>query len=134
VLDKLRPRRWVAVLGLVVGIAVLTASLAAESSIVSPVLVGLLGAAATMAVFGMGERFWHREKVSDAQGPGGVGIGFSETKEAVSELNTRVSSQMEDVNKRLYDLETAVFKGTVAGERWSSRLCLLECSTGVAPP
>jgi hypothetical protein len=49
-----------------------------------------------------------------AKVPGGAEIDFGEqaraTTEALDNLNTRVTVQMEVLNKRLYDLEKRVFK------------------------
>ncbi len=48
--------------------------------------------------------------------PEGAEVGFAEpTQKALEELNTRVTSQVEDVNKRLYDLEREVFKSDETG-------------------
>lgn len=73
-----------------------------------------------MVVIGAARQFWRDKKLTQAQGPGGTGgMTFEDeteaTQKAVDDLNTRVTSQMEDVNKRLYDLESTVFKQTAPG-------------------
>lgn len=68
-----------------------------------------------MVVLGTGERFWANKKVQQTQAPGGAGVSFGQEdvedlKKTLGELNQRVTDQMADVNKRLYDLEAAAFK------------------------
>ena len=92
------------------GVAFLVIGLANGGRLLGTFLGAATAAAATMIVLGIGEGFWRRDKVDTAQGPGGWGIGFGQTKKAVGKLNERVDTQMEEVNKRLYDLEYAVFK------------------------
>ena len=84
----------------------------------------LKGAGATfvvMVVLGVAQQFWRNRKVNEAQGPAGTGgLRFEDetnaTQTAVDDVNTRVTKQMEDVNKRLYDLESAVFKPYEPGD------------------
>jgi hypothetical protein len=76
---------------------------------------------AVMIVLGVVREFWGDRRVSTAQGPGGTGgVGFDDeskaTQHAVDQVNTRITKQMEDVNKRLYDLERVVFKANESGD------------------
>lgn len=103
--------RWIAVAGVVVGIAFFVQRLAAtDDSLLRAFLAGSGAAFAIMAAAGVFQRFWGGAKLTDATGPGGVGIGFEATQQALAELNTRVDDQMTTLNDRLYDLERVVFK------------------------
>lgn len=43
--------------------------------------------------------------------PRGGGVGFeNDLRATLGQLNNRMTTQMEDINKRLYDLEKSVFK------------------------
>ena len=77
---------------------------------------------AIMLVVGIAVPLWRGREMRRAKGSAGSGeIDFGEqtkaTQAAMDDLNTRVTKQMGDVNKRLYDLETRVFKESeAAGE------------------
>ena len=72
---------------------------------------------AIMAVLGIGQRLWKGAKVENAN-IAGTGLGLSdeesgvveELKVAVAAVNDRVGELTHDVNTRLYDLESHVFK------------------------
>jgi hypothetical protein len=103
--------RWIAVAGAVVGLAFFVQRLAATNDSLLRAFLAACGAAfAMMAAAGVFQRFWGGAKLTDATGPGGVGVGFEATQQALAELNTRVDDQMTTLNDRLYDLENAVFK------------------------
>ncbi len=109
-------------LGAAVGIAFfLRQLLAQDEDLYTAFLKGLGAMFVVMVVLGVSREFWRGKRVREAQGPGGTGgVGFADeskaTQEAVDELNTRVTKQMDHVNKRLYDLESAVFKGGESGD------------------
>lgn len=68
---------------------------------------------ATMVVLGVAERFWKNKKVGSAgvDASGSANVKFAdEISTAVAEVNDAVSKHVETINKRLYDLEKAVFK------------------------
>jgi hypothetical protein len=95
----------------VIGIAFFVQRLAfTDDSLLRAFLAGCGAAFAIMAAAGVFQRFWGGAKLKEATGPGGVGIGFEATQQALAELNTRVDDQMTTLNDRLYDLERVVFK------------------------
>jgi hypothetical protein len=110
------------VLAGLVGAALLVRQVAIEGEDLYPALLkGLGGMFALMIVLGVVREFWGDRRISTAQGPGGTGgVGFDDetkaTQHAVDEVNTRVTKQMDDVNKRLYDLERVVFKANESGD------------------
>jgi hypothetical protein len=114
--------RRIVVFATVLGVAFFLRQILAEDEDLYPAFLKGLGAMfATMVVTGAIREFWRDRRLKDAQGPGGTGgLGFDDetqaTQRAVDELNTRVTTQMDDVNKRLYDLETAVFKPDEPGD------------------
>lgn len=74
-------------------------------------MAGLAVAFAIMVVLGTAERLWAGRPVQQAQVPGGGGIAFGdEIRPALETLNDRVTEQMTDLNRRVYDLEKRVFK------------------------
>jgi hypothetical protein len=70
---------------------------------------GCIAALAIMSVAGVFQSFWFGDRLEEAEA-GGVRLKFGAARRAIGELNRRVTSQMTDVNRRLYDLEKAVFK------------------------
>jgi hypothetical protein len=114
--------RSIVLFGAVVGAAFLVRQLESQDEDLYPAFLKSLGAMfAVMIVLGVVREFWGDRRVSSAQGPGGTGgVGFEDeskaTQYAVAEVNTRITKQMEDVNKRLYDLERLVFKANESGD------------------
>lgn len=104
--------RWVVVIGALVGVGFFLRQVLHQDEDLYPAFMKGGGAAfLVMAVLGIAQPFWRGREATQAQAPGGAGVSFPEaTHEAVDELNTRVTTQMNDVNKRLYDLEKSVFK------------------------
>jgi hypothetical protein len=123
---RLRPYlpfgRVIVAIAVAVGVATLTRQLLAQDEDLYPAFLKALAAAfAVMVALGTGREFWRNKPVASAQGPAGTGgLGFGDeskaTQQAVDDLNTRVTTQMEDVNKRLFDLESAVFKPDDSGD------------------
>jgi hypothetical protein len=118
-------RRIVGVASLVGVAFFLRQLLARDEDLYFAFLKGVGAAFVVMVLLGTAQQFWRNRKLNQAQGPGGTGgLTFEDetkaTQKAVDDVNTRVTKQMEDVNKRLYDLESAVFKpdepGDVRGE------------------
>lgn len=114
--------RWIVLAALLVGAAFfLRQLLGQKEDLYAAFLKGAGAAFATLVLLGTMQQFWRGRKVNQAQGPGGTGgLTFDDetkaTQNAVNDVNTRVTKQMEDVNKRLYDLESAVFKPTGPGD------------------
>jgi hypothetical protein len=114
-------RRIVGVASLVGVVFFLRQLLSQEEDLYAAFLKGAGAAFVAMILLGAAQQFWRDKKLNQAQGPGGTGgLTFEDetkaTQHAVDELNTRVTEQMGDVNKRLYDLESAVFKGNGPGD------------------
>ena len=113
--------RGLVVAAALVGAAFFLRQLLAQKEDLYPAFLKGAGAAfVTLVLLGTAEQFWRGRKVNQAQGPGGAGVTFEDettaTQNAVNDVNTRVTKQMEDVNKRLYDLESAVFKASQPGD------------------
>jgi hypothetical protein len=94
--------------------------LSQDEDLYASFLKGMAATFAVMVLLGTAQQFWRDKKVNQAQGPGGAGgVTFEDetkaTQQAVDALNTRVTEQMGDVNQRLYDLESAVFKANESG-------------------
>lgn len=111
--------RWIVIAAALVGADFLAGELAfGRGSFFSAFLKGTTAAFIVMAVLSVGQRLWRGDKISHAEMPGGPAIDFSDAARdtvekaegAVKELNERVTAQMTDLNHRLYDLETKVFK------------------------
>lgn len=81
----------------------------------------------TMVAIGTGERFWRNKKVKEAglDPAGGASVTFEdEIAKAVELVNHSVTEHVGTINRRLYDLERAVFKeseGQEPGARTRSR-------------
>jgi hypothetical protein len=99
----------VAASGLLVGLGFFVGQLAARDSAFTALWKSCIAAFAVMAVAGAVRAFWSGDRLEEAEA-GGVRLKFGAARRAIGELNRRVSSQMTDVNRRLYDLEKAVFK------------------------
>ncbi|MFL5779778.1 MAG: hypothetical protein ACJ760_00545 [Thermoleophilaceae bacterium] len=109
--------RWIVIIAGVIGVAfVLRQTLTRSEDLYPAFLKGLGATGAVMAVIGIAVPMWRGREMQRAKMPGGTEIDFGAqakaTEEALGELNTRVTKQMEMVNQRLYDLETHVFKET----------------------
>jgi hypothetical protein len=101
--------RWVAVGGVLAGLALFAGELQAAEPVFGAAWKSCLTALAVMAVGGVAQSLWAGERVEEAEA-GGVRLKFGATRRAIGDLNRRVTTQMDEVNKRLYDLEKAVFK------------------------
>jgi hypothetical protein len=114
--------RSIVLVAALVGVAFLVRQLAAQDEDLYPAFLKSLGVVfAMMIVLGVVREFWGDRRVASAQGPGGTGgVGFDDeskaTQDAVDQVNTRITRQMDDVNKRLYDLERVVFKADESGD------------------
>jgi len=103
--------RCIAAGSALVGVAIFIQRLAATpDSLLRAFLAACATTFAAMIVAGTFQRFWSGSKLTDATMPGGLGIGFGATKNAITELNRRVDDQMKTLNDRLYDLEKVVFR------------------------
>lgn len=79
-----------------------------------------------MATLAIAQPLWKGREATAAQGPGGAGLEFSATKEAVEKLNARVDEQMTDLNKRLYDLDPPSSRPLTRPPKARSRFVHLE--------
>jgi len=110
--------RWIVSAGVLVFVSALVVlPVFQHFSAYKTFMSALFASGLTMTVLGLGERFSANKKLQTAKlTPEGAEVGFAEpTQKALEELNARVTSQMEDVNKRLYDLEREVFKSDETG-------------------
>lgn len=99
-----------------VTIASVTAKLARDAPLYTALRDSLILGVIVMVALGIAERLWENRKVSGAN-VGGAGITFrDEATVTVEKLNERVTDQMSDLNKRLYDLESEVFKSRIGDE------------------
>jgi hypothetical protein len=108
-LRRVRGGQWIASSGFVAGLALFVGQLAADDSAFTALWKGCVAALAVMAVGGAFQSFWFGDRLEEAEA-GGVRLKFGAARRALGELNRRVTSQMADVNRRLYDLEKTVFK------------------------
>ncbi len=112
---QLSGKRALVALGAAIGVAVFVGLLVAASSFLVAFFGGAGAALTTMIVGGTALQFWKGSEVSSAQLPGGAGVGFEAAQEGMADINKRLDNQMTEINKRLYDLEKAVFKEVGAG-------------------
>jgi hypothetical protein len=99
----------VAIAGLVLGLAFLVGQLLAGDTAFMSLWKARIVALLTMVVGGAARSFWAGDPVEEAEA-GGIRVKFGATRRAITQVNARVTSQMSDINRRLYDLEAAVFK------------------------
>jgi hypothetical protein len=92
------------------GLALFTGEVVDGSSVFLAFTEGAGVAFFVLVLAGAGQRVWGGDRISAAQGPGGLGLGFDAAESAVGKLNERVNDHVADINKRLYDLESRVFK------------------------
>lgn len=105
--------RWIVYGGLGVGAAFFVGQLVSDDAMFSAFWKGVVAAFAVMALAGIAQNFWRGREVSGAQGPGGIGLQFfGATRRTLRLLEARLESQMDLINRRLYDLEKAAFKGS----------------------
>lgn len=111
-----RGSRSIAIVALVAGSALFVGELIAGALVFTAAWHGAAVAVGAMVLLGMALRFWRGDEIQSASGPGGTGVEFSQATEgALEKLNDRLDAQMEDVNRRLYDLETRIFKAPAPG-------------------
>lgn len=105
--------RWFVITGAVVGAAFLIGLLATGSDAFSAFWRGSVAFFLVMVLAGTAQGFWRGREISEAQGPGGMGLKFfGATRTALRLLEDRLKSQMDLINQRLYDVEKAVFNGS----------------------
>jgi hypothetical protein len=105
--------RWTVMTGTVIALGAFSyLHVHQNADLYSAFTKAVLAALLTMAALGVAERFWRGAKVKDAGvSPEGMNVGFeSAIADAVEQVNARTSEHVEMINKRLYDLEKAVFK------------------------
>lgn len=103
--------RWIAIVALLAGLALAVGEVVARVAVFTAIWHGAAVAGGAMVLLGMAQRFWKGDEIQSASGPGGSGVEFTQATEgALEKLNDRLDAQMEDVNRRLYDLETRIFK------------------------
>lgn len=132
--DKVRGRlpdwpagRWYVVGGVAIGAFFLIQQVATGAALYSAFLKGAGAAAAVMVLAGLAQRLYAGDKMQGAQLPGGAGAQFetteaaTKTREGVEQLNSRVTTQSEQMitmqaqlEKRVSDLEAATFKNQPA--------------------
>lgn len=123
--------RWFVLGGFALGGFFLVQQVATGSELYVAFLKGIGAAAAGMVLAGLAQRLWRGDKMQSAQLPGGPGAQFepeeaaAKTREGVDQLNTRVTTQSEQIitmqaqlDRRVSDLEQATFKDQ-SGERES---------------
>lgn len=107
--------RWIVVLGL--GVAALTfvgELIIVKGTVIAAVFLAFGAHASVLALAGISRQIWKGAEVTDAQLPGGAGLGVEtvqNVQDALEGLNERVDAQMHDLNRRMYDVEKAVFDG-----------------------
>jgi len=71
----------------------------------------LLAGVLTMVGLAVAAQLWRGRRVEQAGlTPTGPQVGFEQLTEAVGHVNERTNEHVATINKRLYDLEQAVFK------------------------
>ena len=110
--------RWIVAVAGVIAIASIVAKLLRDAPPYTAVRDSLILGVIVMVALAIAERLWADRKVSQANvGPAGAGVSFrDEATMTVEKLNKRVTDQMGDVNQRLYDLESEVFKSSTGDE------------------
>lgn len=120
--------RWFVVTAAVFGVAAFAYQAIWSEEELYPAFLKAAGASAlVMVLLGLGQRQWEGDRLQGGTLPGGGGAQFEpreaaqETRAAVEKLNERVSTHAEQLidlqrqlDKRVTDLENAVFKDTSA--------------------
>ena len=112
-LGELAGTRWLVVLGVAALIAVFVTALFWELSPVAAFFLALGAYATVVGLAGVSRRIWKGEEVKSAPVPGGGALdveAVETVQQGLTDLNKRVDAHIETVNKRLYDLDRAVFK------------------------
>jgi hypothetical protein len=105
--------RWIVLGGSAVGAAFFIGLLATGSAVFSAFWKGGVAFFLVMVLAGTAQSFWRGNEVAEAQGPGGMGLKFfGATRRTLRLMEERLKSQMDLINRRLYELEKAVFKGS----------------------
>lgn len=108
--------KWAVALGAAVALGLFAQQLAAtEASFYWAFMKSLGGGLLVLALVSIAKQLWKGADVNQVGVPGGPQLGLSPeaakaTGETAENLNTRMTTQMEDVNKRLYDLEKTVLR------------------------
>jgi hypothetical protein len=126
VLERLRrwpPGRWFVTASLLTGAFFLVQQVATDADHYVAFLKAVGAAAGLMVLAGLAQRLWEGDRIEGAQLPGGAGAQFepveaaAKTRESVEELNTRLTTQSEQMitmqsqlDRRVSDVEQAVFK------------------------
>lgn len=112
--------RWAVLAGAAVTLSLFAQQLSAtNASFYAAFMKSVGGGLLVLAVVSVAKQLWHGADVNQLGVPGGPQVGIKETADATEEtvetLNRRITSQMDDVNQRLYDLEKSVFKDGMLG-------------------
>ncbi len=110
--------RWVVVAGVLAGVGAFVASLVGGSRLVTAFFLALAANGIVIGIAGISRQVWKGAEVSSAPIPGGgaLDVDAAQTVQTgLDDLNKRVDAHTETVNKRLYDLETRVFKEPAEG-------------------
>lgn len=97
------------------------------SRLVPAFFLALAANGVVIGIAGISRQVWKGAEVASAPIPGGGALDVEATKTVqtgLHDLNKRVDTHTETVNKRLYDLETRVFKGTAEGN--DEKECLID--------
>jgi hypothetical protein len=109
-LSFLKGSRWLVVLAGVIAVAFFVGGLLSSLSIFRSFFMGGVSALIVMGIGGLAEGLWQGRAVEGVEG-GGWGVRLAQaTRKPLRTLERRVDTQMEQVNDRLFDLESAVFK------------------------
>ncbi len=114
-LKQLAGTRWIVVLGILAAIFVLVAAILAETKLIPAFFLALGANATVVGLAGVSRRIWQGAEVSSAPVPGGGALDVEaaeSVQQGLTDLNKRVDAHIETVNKRLYDLDKRVFKGS----------------------
>jgi hypothetical protein len=103
--------RVIVVFGVLVGVAFVYLLAANDADLWDAFVRAIVAAVLTMIALGVGERFWRGKKVTGADvSPTGGGVSFDdEIATASAQLNESLNEHVAMINKRLYELERAVF-------------------------
>jgi hypothetical protein len=108
--EKLRPRRWIVVVGILVGAAIFIVQLVRHETLFRAGSEGLGTDLAVMVVCGVSARFWRGDDLDNASFAG-TGVGFKDAAEPIRTVNKRVDSQVGELEERVYALEESMEEG-----------------------
>lgn len=117
-LSQLVGTRWLVVAGILAAVGVFVASLLGGYRFVPAFFLALAANGIVIGLAGASRLVWKGSEISSAPIPGGGALDVDAVKTVqtgLGDLNRRVDAHTETVNKRLYDLEKRVFKGSGEG-------------------